>query len=69
MSDEGEFDSDDCVRCPACGSVEDVSDFEGALYDEGTQGVSCGECGHDYDVRAEVWWTFTSPPRLPSEGK
>lgn len=55
-------------RCPKCGVSDGIGDSDHyELYEEGEHEVSCAECGHDFKVSTSVSYTFTSPPRMPSE--
>lgn len=58
------------LRCPACGHhwrPGDEDDYE--VFQEGTHGVICSNCDHEFDVETAVSYSFTSPERISEEGK
>ena len=68
LDGEKELDHPSEVRCPACGShwrVGDGDDYD--LYQEGTHGVTCGDCDHEFEVETRVTYSFTSPERVKEE--
>lgn len=55
------FDSDNSLRCPHCGRVEDDCIWELVNYDEGIHERDCGYCGAEYEYQTEVTYSFRSP--------
>lgn len=65
-----EVDSDDYIRCPHCShrmSVHDGDSYD--LYEDGEHGVSCGECGKDFEVATSVSYSFSSPALISRKAK
>lgn len=63
------YTSCDKVRCPACGRLNLVADYEhGPLWEEGCHVVSCVDCDGDIPMTTAVTWKFTTPPRTEAEG-
>ena len=68
--DKDKVSHSNLIRCPKCKHQENVS--EGDQYDlfgDGEHDVTCGECGHEYEISTWVSYTFKSPPLLAEEEK
>ena len=64
----GELHHSDFIRCPRCGSLEDVQYSEQyELYEDGEHSVMCDECDFEYEISTYVKYTFKSPERLKDE--
>lgn len=63
--DADEVSSDNDVRCPECGHIQEaVADCDDSdRYAEGEHSVTCSECEHEYTIETQVSYSFTSPAR------
>lgn len=55
------------ARCPKCGYLSDLSQWDGCasfVYQEGEHLVGCNECDYDFEISTTVEYTFTSPPMI-----
>lgn len=70
-SDPDEVSHDDLVRCPKCGHLDKISDWDcdsnETKYSEGEHEVYCSECDHRYAIETHCSYSYTSPPRLDKE--
>ncbi len=62
----GEVTHESLIRCPKCGECWDPTECE-TYPTDGEIAVSCGECGHDFEVQCCIDWTWTSPERLTED--
>ena len=46
--------------CPHCGHMNEASDSDGLLYDEGLGDWECDECEEVFEVSAYVQWSWTT---------
>lgn len=66
-ADRDEVTHEHALRCPKCGNVW-VPDFEDGVWKEDDENwVCCNSCGHDFTVKTDITYTFTSPARLHEE--
>lgn len=68
--DTGEVTHDDFIRCPKCGHLDRISDWDcdygEEKYSEGEHAVSCGACEYTYTISTHVSYCYTSPSREPA---
>jgi len=67
----GEVSHDSHIRCPSCGHIEDITQWDcdsaEEKYEEGTHAVTCSRCEFEYEIETHVSYSYSSPPLLQSE--
>lgn len=63
---------DDYIRCPKCGHLDKISEWDGCdsgdvMYGDGDHTVSCSECDHEYMITTHVSCSYTSPAMIKEE--
>ena len=61
--------ANDSVRCPKCRHAEKYYDDNFEWCSEGPHDVTCGQCGHDYEISTTISFSFTSPAMLEKGGE
>jgi hypothetical protein len=67
-SEKGEVSHDTDLRCPKCGFLMNVNDYdlwEIGIWEDGEHEVSCVECECEFTVTTNMSHSFDSPARKP----
>ena len=70
--EDHEVTHDDYIRCPHCGHLDQISDWDcdyyREKYEDGEHTVYCSECEKEYEITTHCSFSYTSPPMEKKDG-